>query len=177
MCFRKKNSRQLLLTRERLRELTSVSDLSTTEYTVEKIVKAVDTASAFKRYLAGERKVLYSCKIYIKAGIDMKKYDPDKTEIDLSTMSISITLPKAGIISFDMPAEEQDMEYTKVGLMRRRFSATESNELLVQGEKSVYEAIHEMGILEDAERNTRDFFSAALYQLGYHIVNIKFEAI
>ena len=168
--------RQVFLTQERIKELTSVSDLSTTEYTIGKVVKAEDSPSFFKGRW-GDRKVLYSCKIYMKAGIDMGKYDASKTVIDTNTMSITLTLPHARIISSDMPAEEQCLEYTKVGLMRKNFSARERNELLIQGEESVNQAIEKMGILEDAERNTRDIFTAALYQLGYRTVNIKFEEL
>lgn len=168
--------RQVLLTNERIRELMSVSDLSTTEYTVEKVVKAEDSPSFFKGRW-GDRKVLYSCKIYMKAGIDMGKYDPSKTVIDTNSMTVTMTLPHARLISSDMPAEEQYLEYTKVGLMRKRFTAKERNELLIQGEESVNQAIEKMGILEDAERNTRDIFTAALLQLGYRTVNIKFEEL
>lgn len=176
MCFGKSNLRQVFQTQERIKELTSVSDLSTTEYTIGKVVKAEDSPSFFKGRW-GDRKVLYSCKIYMKAGIDMGKYDPSKTVIDTNSMSITLTLPHARILSSDMPAEEQCLEYTKVGLMRKNFSARERNELLIQGEESVNQAIEKMGILEDAERNTRDIFTAALYQLGYRTVNIKFEEL
>ena len=84
-------------------------------------------------------------------------------------------MPHAELLSYNMPVEEQKLEYEKVGIMRPSFKAGERNELLKQGEDSVREEIINMGILSDAERNTRDIFKASLLQLGYQTVNIKFE--
>lgn len=174
MCFWQDYKRQTRLTSERIKELTAINELSTTEYTVAKVVKAED-APAWFRGEFGDRKILYSCRIYLKAGINMDKYDSSKTVINAAEKSISLSLPHATLISFNMPPEEQRQEYKKVGLLRKSFKAGELNDLLIQGEESVREEIEQMGILEDAERNARDIFKAALTQLGYQYVNIKFE--
>jgi len=157
----------------RLKQLTAASELATTEYTIAKVVKAEDFPSIFKGQI-GDRKILYSCKIYLKAGIDLEKWNPDTIEVNELSKSISITLPHAELLSFNMPVEEQKLEYEKVGILRQDFKAGERNELLKQGEDSVREEIVNMGILDDAERNTRDIFKASLLQLGYQTVNIKF---
>lgn len=162
------------MTSERIKELTAINELSTTEYTVAKVVKAEDTPAWFRGEF-GDRKILYSCRIYLKAGINMDKYDSSKTVINAAEKSISLTLPHATLISFNMPAEEQKQEYKKVGVLRKAFKAGELNDLLIQGEESVRQEIEHMGIFEDAERNARDIFKAALTQLGYQNVNIKFE--
>lgn len=162
------------MTSERIKELTAINELSTTEYTVAKVVKAEDTPAWFRGEF-GDRKILYSCRIYLKAGINMDKYDSSKTVINTVDKSISLTLPHATLISFNMPAEEQKQEYKKVSVLRKAFKAGELNDLLIQGEESVRQEIEHMGIFEDAERNARDIFKAALTQLGYQNVNIKFE--
>ena len=174
MCFWKDNKRQARLTSERIKELTAINELSTTEYTVAKVVKAEDAPSLLRGQL-GDRKVLYSCRIYLKAGINMDKYDPSKTVIDPAEKSVTLSLPHATLLSFNMPAEEQMLEYEKVSVLRKNITQRERNELLIQGEDSVRQQIEHMGILEDAERNARDIFKAALTQLGYQSINIKFE--
>ena len=155
----------------RIKELTSINELSTTEYTIVKVVKAED----MPRIKLGDRKILYSCKIYLKAGINMDKYDPSKTEFNEIEKTASIVLPHATLFSFNMPPEEQRLEYIKVDVLRKRISQKERNDLLIQGEEIVRKQIESIGIIEDAERNARDIFSVALTQLGFHIIDIKFE--
>mgnify|MGYP004636404603 CR=1 FL=1 len=65
----------------------SVSELSTVEYTVKKIVKATDENykllgidTNIKK--KGDRKILFTCTVYLKAGINLSKYDPSETVID-----------------------------------------------------------------------------------------------
>ena len=171
MCFRKS---LLNKTNERINQLITTSELATTEYTIVKVIKADDHPSLFKAQI-GDRKILYSCKIYVKAGMDLKKYNSSLTEINEATKTITLTLPHAQLLSFNMPAEEQDLVYEKVGKLRRDFSHYEKNELLIQGEESVKNTIQDVGILADAERNASDFFRNTLLQLGYSHVNIKFE--
>ena len=175
MCFtRTKSDLYRQETSERLKQLTAVSELATTEYTIAKVVKAEDNPTLFKGQI-GDRKILFLCKVYVKAGIDLEGYDPSRTAIDELTKSVTIVLPHAKLLSFNMPAEEQELVYEKVGLLRQDFNNKEKNDLLVQGEDSVRQQIEKMGILEDAESNTRNIFKATLLQLGYQTVNIKFE--
>lgn len=173
MCLFNKDKRQIRLTNQRIKELTAINELSTTEYTVTKVVKSEEIPSLFQK-LAGERKVLFSCKAFIKAGIDMESYDPSKSRIDPDAKTISLTLPHARVQSFNMPTEHQEIVYEKIGTFRRTHSLGELNEFLKQGEEIVRNEIAKMGILEDAERNARDLFKAALMQLGYQSITIKF---
>lgn len=174
MCFKRKKKYDSQQTKDRLRQLTAVSELATTEYTIAKVVKAEDIPSLLKVAI-GDRKLLYSCKVYVKAGINLEGYDPTKTEIDEETKSITVTLPHAKVLSFNMPIEECELAYEKVGKLRSDFKEGEKNDLLVQGEDSVRSEIANMGILADAEHNARDIFKATLLQLGYKNIDIKFE--
>lgn len=175
MCFKSFKRRSLINdTAERINKLISTSELATMEYTIAKVVKAEDNPHWFHGQV-GDRKLLYTCKIYIKAGINLKDYDFSRIDINEVDKSISIVLPHAQMLSFNMPAEEQDLVYEKVGVLRKDFTHKERNDLLIQGEEAVRSTINELGILADAERNTADIFRAALLQLGYNKVTIKFE--
>ena len=85
-------------------------------------------------------------------------------------------MPHAEILSFNMPAEEQKLEYEKVSIFRKDFTHKEKNELLIDGEIIVREEVEKrLGILNNAEQNIANIFKASLLQLGYNIVNVKFE--
>lgn len=155
----------------KMSELSSTGELSTTEYTISKIVKANDC----NWYTVGDRKILFNCNAYLEAGIDMKDYDATKTVVDERNKSIVLVLPKAKLLSMNMPYEETEIAYENVGALRASFSAQDRNELLKQGEADIRKGLEGYGVLEDAEQNARTFFSAMLSQMGFKQINIKFE--
>ena len=105
----------------------------------------------------------------------MKNFSVDKVSINKEKNSISIVLPKATILSFNMPPEEIKQVYTRVTGLRDDFTPEEKQELLVLGEKDIIEDIPNMGILADAEANAKLFFNALFSQLGYETITINFE--
>lgn len=155
----------------KMSELSGAGELSTTEYTISKIVKANDC----DWYTVGDRKILFNCNAYLEAGIDMKEYDATKTVVDEGKKSITLVLPKTKLLSMNMPYEETKIAYEKVGALRASFSAQNRNELLKQGEADIRKGLEGYGILEDAEQNARTFFIAMLSQMGFKQINIKFE--
>ena len=174
MCFRFKKRSNIQQTKERLRQLTAVSELATTEYTIAKVVKAEDTPSLLRGQF-GDRKLLYSCKIYVKAGIDLEGYDPAKTEIDEAGKSIKVVLPHAKMLSFNMPAEECKLAYGDADALNIRLKHGEKNQLWLQGAEQMRQEAEKTGILADAERNAETILRAVLRQSGYKYIHIKFE--
>lgn len=159
------------LLQKRVQGLAQMAELGTVEYTVKKIVKTED--SVWYKY--GQRKILFTCTAFLKAGIDMKNFSADKVSVNKEKNSISIVLPKATILSFNMPPEEIKQVYTRVTGLRDDFTPEEKQELLVLGEKDIIEDIPNMGILADAEANAKLFFNALFSQLGYKTITINFE--
>lgn len=159
------------LTQKRIQGLSEMAELGTVEYTVKKVVKTDDAVW----WKSGKRKIIFTCTAFIKGGIDMKKFSADKVKINKEEKSIAIVLPKAQILSFNMPPEEIRQEFILVTGLRDEFSPEEKQQLLVLGEKDIQEDIPNMGILEDAESNAKLFFETLFNQIGYETVNIKFE--
>ena len=157
---------------QKMSEMSEVAELGSVEYTIEKVVKASDDAEWYK---LGDRKILFKCTAYLKAGIDMSKFDATKVSINEEQKSIVLTLPKAELLSFNMPPEKAVLAYEKVATFRSNFSASDRNKLLQLGEKDIREDVPNLGILADAEKNASSFFKALLGQLGFEIVTIKFE--
>lgn len=155
---------------EKVQELAEMAELGTTEYTVTKIVKASDV----NWYKVGDRKILFSCKATLKAGIDLSGFSAQNVIIDEEKKSIKVKLPKAKLLSLNMPAEEAKLAYQKVALTRSEFSAEERSNLLKQGEESILESVPSLGILEEAEKNASSFFKTMLKQTGFNTITIEF---
>lgn len=156
---------------EKVSELTEMSELGTVEYKVTKVVKASDDP---KWYQFGDRKILFQCTAYLKAGIDLSKFDPSQIKVNESDKSVVITLPKAELLSFNIPPDEAKLAYEKVALTRFNFTAQERNLLLQQGEEDIRKDVPNMGILQDAEKNATSFFKSLLSQIGFETVTVKF---
>ena len=157
---------------QKMSEMSEVAELGSVEYTIEKVVKASDDAEWYK---LGDRKILFKCTAYLKAGIDMSKFDATKVSVNEEQKSIVLTLPKAELLSFNMPPEKAVLAYEKVATFRSNFSASDRNKLLQLGEKDIREDVPNLGIISDAEKNASSFFKALLGQLGFEMVTIKFE--
>ena len=157
---------------QRLTALSRTAELGTVEYTVRKAVRARDEGEWFK---IGNRRILFSCTAYIKAGIDLERLPLDKIVVDESTRSISLVLPHAAVLSINLPPEEIRLEYEDVTGFRQKFSDRERQALLKQGERDIVRDIPSLGILAEAEENALVFFRPMLEQMGFENVQISFE--
>ena len=160
------------LTRKRIQGLSEMAELGTVEYTVKKIVKTKGTDEWYKY---GKRLIAFSCTAFIKAGINMKDFSPEKVVVNKDDNSISVVLPKAQILSFNMPPEMIKEEYNNISGLRDKYSPAQKQALLVQGEEDIRDNIPSIGILEDAETNARLFFTAMFSMIGYDKINVYFE--
>ena len=164
-------SRYKQSTEDALRELSAAGDLVTCEYTVSKVIKADDVVP----WKIGERKILFSCNAYLKAGIDMTSYDPGKTVIDPERKSIILVLPAPKLLSVNIPVEEIRQVYSHVTGLRMDFNAEERGRLLRQGEEAILLDVPKLGIIRDARQNAVTFFDSLLRRLGYEDINIYFD--
>lgn len=156
---------------ETMRSLSVAGELVTCEYTVSKVIKADDMVP----WKIGERKILFTCKAYLQAGVDMASYNPEKTVADPERKSIILVLPAPKLLSVNIPVEQIKQEYSHVTGLRFEFTAEERANFLKQGEASIRAEVSSMGILRDARINAESYFTALLTDLGYKDINIYFE--
>ena len=149
--------------------LKNAAELGTVEYTVKKIVKCKDK----QKYTIGDRQILFSSTAYLKAGVKLDNFSEENVVV--KGKDVTVTLPHAELLSFNMPAEETQTVFENYGFFRSRFSAEEQNEILQLGEKDIRDDVPNLGILHDAEQNTKDVFVAMLSQMGFQNINVKFE--
>ena len=156
----------------KMAELEQTAELGSVEYVVKKVIKATDEA---KWYQYGDRKILFGCTAYLKAGVDLSNFTNEDVIIDEEESSIIVTLPHARLLSINMPPSETKLIYEQVPTFRGNFTASESNGLLKQGEEEILSQVEDLGILTDSEKNVKDFFKAMLTQMGFKVITIKFE--
>lgn len=150
-------------------EVRDIGVLSTTEYTIGKIVKLDDPPEEWYKY--GERKILISCKAKVKAGVDLSKLKD--SDIVVSGNSIEITLPPAEITTFTMDPKMVRTEMESITGFRDRFTQKDKNNFLRQGEKAIREDLKNTNILKDAERDARKYLKEFYNRMGFEEVIIK----
>ena len=149
--------------------LREMNDLATVEYSVTKIIKASDDQTWYK---IGDRKILMSCRATLRAGIDFSQLN--KQSITIHGDEVSITLPRAKLMSVNIRPEDIKVEYQDVGLLRSEFTSAERDQLGAQGEAQIRSSAGELGILATAESNAALFTGNFLRQLGYKKVEVHF---
>lgn len=154
---------------KRVQSMAEAAELGTVEYKVKKIIKTNDN----QWYSIGNRKILFQSTAYLKAGVKLGGFTADKVKIN--GKNVTVTLPHAELLSFNMPAEETETVFEKYGFFRSSFSADEQNHILELGEKDIRDDVPNLGILQDAEKNVTEVFTAMLNQMGFENINIQFE--
>jgi len=149
-------------------EVKNIGLLSTSEYTIGKIIKLTDTPEWYK---LGDRKLLMSCKAKVKAGVDLKKLKDGDIEVTGNT--ITIVLPPAEITTFTMDPRLRHTEMESVNGLRQGFSQSEKHEYMKQGEEAIRRDIEDTKILKDAEENAAMFLRDFYKQMGFEKVIVK----
>jgi hypothetical protein len=149
------------------------SELTLSEYEISKIIRYNDT-SIWQSL--GDRKLLISCKVFVKAGIKLNKLDFSKCEINETNKTILLKLPSPEILSYNFPPEEVKIAYSEVGFLRRDFTQDERLKLLQIAENNLREDWESLKIIEDAKKNTYNFFVPLYKSIGFEQVYIEFES-
>ncbi len=152
--------------------ISSVKELGLVEFRIRKIIKANDVGEWYK---IGDRKILFSCTAYLKAGVDMSSFRIEDVVYDKEAGTVSITVPHASLLSINMPPSEIKLEYDQVSMLRSSFTAQERNLLLRQGEKQIRDSVPSLGILEKAEENARAFFVSLFSKMGFSSIEVIFK--
>ena len=157
-------------------KLRQAAELGTVQYTVQKVISNSDESWQ----LLGNRKVLFSFKAIIKAGIDMEKFNPELVSIsenkNQKTRSISVELPQPEIFSYNIRPDDVKMIYNQVSVFRTEYTNQERDAIVARGEMELKndEELTQM-ILKDARQNASTFFEMLLRQNGFNNVTITFK--
>ena len=152
-----------------IHRIKDIGLLSTTEYTIGKIVKLDDTEYSWTKW--GSRKILIKTRAKVKAGIDLSKIQKD--DIVVKGNTIEIKIPAAEITTFSMDPKYTYTEMESISGLRDGFTQQEKNDFLKQGEEAIRKDLGETGILKDAEKNAESFLQDFFKQQGYEKVVVR----
>ena len=157
-------------------KLRQVAELGTVQYTVQKVVSNSDETWQ----IFGDRKILFSFRAVIKAGIDMDKFDAESVRISEDkkekTKSISLVLPQPEILSYNIQPDDVKMIYNQVSFLRTEYTNEERDAIVSKGEMElkVDRELTDM-ILKDARQNAAMFMEMLLRENGFSDVTITFK--
>lgn len=146
-------------------QIRAIGTLSTTEYTLGKIIKWNDEGEWYK---FGDRKILISCKATVKAGVNLNAIKESDIEVD--GKKITIQLPPPEIVSFEMNPDLIRTEMTDVNGLRSDFSQVDKSKALQKGEESIRKDLRKLHILDEAEQNAKIFIIDFYKNLGFEQV-------
>ena len=141
-----------------LKQVQTISELSTVKYIFEKLVILEDV----KWY--GENRVMLVAHGIVKAGIDFQKLGPD--DIRLSQKKISIKLPPTKIIDAFLDDKKTQVLERNTGLMRSFDRNLEQNARR-QAINDLKLAALNNGILKEADERARSQVTNLFRQMGF----------
>jgi len=154
-----------------LYEISEIGVLSTTEFTLGKIVKLSDDQEWYK---FGDRKILISTKAKVKAGVNL--LDLREGDITVVGSKVKIVLPPVEITSFEMNPDDIRTEMEDVNGFRMGFTQEDKNEILRMGEESIRKEVYSTNILAEAKKNTSSFVKDFYTQMGYDEVTVTYRS-
>jgi hypothetical protein len=146
-------------------QIRAIGTLSTTEYTLGKIIHWNDEGEWYK---FGDRKILLSCKATVKAGVNLNAIK--ESDIQVEGKKITIQLPPPEIVSFEMDPDLIRTEMTDVNGFRSDFSQVDKSKVLQKGEESIRKDLKKLHILDEAEQNAKIFIVDFYKNLGFEQV-------
>lgn len=149
-----------------------VQEFATVEYTISKVIKASDDQTWYKM---GDRKIVFTAKATVKAGVRMDNFTAKDVIIDARNKAITVNLPQPEILSVSMRPEDIREVWHHSSFLRQDFSAAEKEDLFRQGLNDIKKDIPNMGILDEARSNAALDMTNFFKQLGYEKVTINFK--
>lgn len=146
-------------------QIRALGMLSTTEYTLGKIIQWNDEGEWYK---FGDRKILLSCKATVKAGVNLNSIKEE--DIEVKGKKITIQLPPPEIVSFEMNPDLIRTEMVDVNGFRSDFSQVDKSKVLQKGEESIRKDLKKLHILDEAEQNAKIFIIDFYKNLGFEQV-------
>lgn len=143
-------------------EIKNIGILSTTEYTLGKIIKLDDNKEWYK---FGDRKILISVKAKVKAGVNLMEIQ--EGDIVVNGTSIEVKLPPVQITTFEMDPSTVRTEMEDVNGFRMSFSQVEKNKILRLGEKSIRDNLKNTSLIKEGEQNAISFVENFYKQIGF----------
>lgn len=154
-------------------KIHKASKLSTTEFTIDKIVHGTKTKKLAWVVNLNEARFLAYSRAIVKAGIDLKKISQDDVKIEKK--SIQVKLPAVEIINFSYPPKFFEMDkFISDDAFLNKISIYDQEKFFRDAEVDIRNNLKYMGIVETTEEKTRVLLTGVLKTLGYDDIQIAF---
>jgi len=155
-------------------QVHKAAKLTTTQFTVDKIVHGTKTKKLAWFVSLNEARFLAYSRAIIKTGIDLEKVK--KEDIEISGNSITLTLPPVQIINFSYPPELfSEDEYISGNAFLNKITVEDQENFFRDAEIDIRNNLKYMGIIETTEKNTKILLKTMLQSIGYEDIHIEFK--
>jgi len=167
---KKKSNRALVVGK-----IKKAAKLSTTEFTIDKIVNGTKTRKLAWFISLNESRFIAYSRAYIKAGVDLEKIQREDVKI-YDDNSIEIVFPAVEIINFSYPARDfkRDNIISDDAFMNK-ISVYDQEKFFMDAEIDIRNNLEFMGIVKSTEQKTRTMMETLLKSLGYSDISISFK--
>jgi hypothetical protein len=154
-----------------VQQVQTLSDLVTVKYVLQK-VEIVDSPpdSTLGKFVQGDSKVLLLAQGIVKAGIDLKKLQPD--DVTVSGKNISIKLPPPQITDAYLDDSQTKVIERTTGFLRSLDKDLEQT-TRENAVEDIGRAARQNGILNDANDRARLELRAFFEQAGFEQVEFR----
>jgi hypothetical protein len=154
-----------------LKQIQTISELSTVKYVFEKLViLEAPPETTLGQLFAGENRVMLVAHGIVKGGIDFQKLGTN--DLKISGKNISIKLPPATITDAYLDDAKTQILERKTGFLRTFDRDLEQNARR-QAVDDLKRAARNNGILKEADERARIQVSNLFHQLGF--VEVEFR--
>ena len=148
--------------------------LSTTEFTVDKLVWGVKDKRILWFIKLNQAQFLAKSQAVIKAGVDLNKLEAKDVEIKGSM--ISLTLPHVEVTNFSYPAEKfEKVDILTSNAFSTKIDLADQEKFFQDAEIDIRNSLEHMGVIETTQEKTRIMVEAMLRNLGYTEIYIQFK--
>lgn len=170
--FKFSAKREVTLLSDTIEEKVSrILEISTVEYNYTNVVTYKDNKkmNGFNMPFTNKSFIIKYCG-YIKAGVDLNGVE---TQV-IDTQSVKMILDKP-VIFDNVIVEEEVYIYDEKDSVFNKLSFEDLYDVLVKEKKNMEEEVIEKGLLNDAEKNTKELLTSLLQGMGFENIEIIFK--
>jgi len=158
--------------------LKDCAELASVEYTYDMLFQ--NEPAKWENLKPGPRKILYSGKAYVKAGIDLTDLSSVHSEVSADGKTLHLVLPEPEVLEIKFEEEGIQREFEKVGHFRSDFSSDEKLDIRQKALKELRKKLESgsvrSSLITDAEHNVRTEMELLILATGrYESVSIDFR--
>ncbi len=157
-------------------KIQTASKLTSTEFTIDKIVHGSKTKKLLWVLKLNEARFLAYSQAIVKTGIDLSKLT--EKDISIKRKRISITLPSVEVINFSYPPDKfrLDTEISDPKQFLNKISLEEQEQLFREAETEIRNNLEYMGVVKTTQDHTRSMLRSLLQSLEYEEIYIHFKS-